>query len=336
MADKTKLTRNQYINIANKWIKDNPKKWNKLRANNDDPYSKLQQILEQEHGKPYWRDRPGRSKITGSMPTKDDPGIGFRMYPVGTDKDGNQKVHFKSDATRAATRGNPTKGSSGTRLYLERAATPPGVDFADSQRAMAEARAAGVDMDGGHIIPLDRQVAGQEFKVQSGRGTVQEYHSNYAASGQAVGHQRDNIQPQHKVANRILQRADYAALDKHLGILDQISSLIAWSKGENAMSNFLSASMDVAADAAGPVGQITQAAFTNLVDEPVRQATGEGVFDAIPNGSQEERRAENKKINKNLRKNSSGKGNGAAHSISNEIEYMANKIANGQLPYNGD
>lgn len=126
------------------------------------------------------------------------------------------------------------------------------------------------------------------------------------------------------------------ALDKHLGILDQINSLIAWRNGDNAMSNFLNASLDFAADRAGPVGQIANAAFTELVDEPVRQATGEGVFDAIPNGSQEERRAKNGKTNADLKKYSSGKGNGAAHAVSNEIEYMAKKFANGQLPYNGD
>lgn len=220
MAENTKLTRPQYIKIANQWIKDNPKEWQKIRSNNKHPYTKLQGILEKEHGKPHWRDQPGRNKITGSLPTKKDPGIGFRMYPTSKDSNGNQQVSFKSDPTRAATRGQATGISSGTRKYLEHAASPPGANFKDADRAMAEARATGPDMDGGHKIPLNRQVAGQEYKVQTGRGTVQQYQDNFAKSGQAVGHQRANIEPQPAKANRVLQRQAYSKLDKALKALD--------------------------------------------------------------------------------------------------------------------
>ena len=233
---KTKLTRRQLTTKANQWIKDNPKIWKSIRETSKFPYTELQHIIEKEHGKAIWRDRPGRNKITGSMPTKSDPGVPFTLEDAG-----NGKVKFKSTPTRAATRGQPTKGSSGTRQYLERAATPPGVDFSDSQRAMAEARAAGPDMDGGHKVPLDRTVRGQEHKVQSGRGTVQEYRDNFKKSGQSLGPQRGNIEPQTRVDNRIRQRRDYAALDRHLGMKDSLNQNSNWHKGKNAMRGFPSA-----------------------------------------------------------------------------------------------
>ena len=231
MPRNTSLTRAQLTTKANQWLKDNPKRWKSIRETSKFPYTELQNIIEKEHGKAHWRDRPGRNKITGSMPTKSDPGVPFTLEDAG-----NGKVKFKSTPTRAATRGNPTKGSSGTRQYLERAATPSGVDFSDSQRAMAEARAAGPDMDGGHKIPLDRTVRGQEHKVQSGRGTVQEYRDNFKKSGQALGHQRANIEPQTRVDNRIRQRSDYAALDRHLKQLDEIFAQgKAFKMGKNAL-----------------------------------------------------------------------------------------------------
>ena len=218
MPANTSLTRSQFTAKANQWLRDNPQIWKSIRATSKFPYTELQHIIEKEHGKAHSRDRPGRNNITGSLPTKSDPGVPFTLEDAG-----GGKVKFKSTPTRAATRGNPTKGSSGTRQYLERASTDPSVDFRDSQRAMAEARAAGRDMDGGHRIPLDRTVAGQEFKVQSGRGTVQEYRTNFAASGQLLGHRRENIGPQHFHDNRVKQRQDYAALDAHLKALDLLS-----------------------------------------------------------------------------------------------------------------
>ena len=222
MAANTSLTRRQLTNKANQWLRDNPKIWKSIRATSKFPYTELQHIIENEHGKAHWRDRPGRNNITGSLPTKSDPGVPFTLEDAG-----NGRVKFKSTPTRAATRGNPTKGSSGTRQYLERASTDPSVDFRDSQRAMAEARAAGRDMDGGHKTPLDRTVAGQEFKVQSGRGTVQEYRNNFAVSGQLLGHRRENIEPQDSHDNRVKQRRDYAALDSHLKFLEQSARQIA-------------------------------------------------------------------------------------------------------------
>ena len=214
--DNTKLTRPEYTAKTNQWIEGNPKEWKKIRSSYKHPFSKLQQIMEGLYGKPIWRDRSGRNKITGTLPTKEDPGIGFTIKG----QKGGNTVQYMSIPTRAATRGQPTGNSSGTRAYLEHAASSPDTDFVDADRAMAEARATGPNMDGGHITPLDRKVRGQEFKVQNGRGTVQEMNGNYDKAGIPYGHTRANIEPQTAQANRIDQRFDYGELDNHLKNLD--------------------------------------------------------------------------------------------------------------------
>ena len=88
-----------------------------------------------------------------------------------------------------------------------------------------------------------------------------------------------------------------------------------------------------------PMGKATDIAvdtFNTLVDQPVRAATGNGIYEHIPNGSQEERRDKNKKVNGQLSKNNGHNGNGAAHSLGNELLYSLQKIARGELPYTGD
>jgi hypothetical protein len=219
MPKLTSLTRSQYQKVANSWIKDNPERWKQIRATHNYPYSELQRILEPEYGKAVWRDRPGRNKITGSTPTADDLGVPFTLEDKG-----NGRAGFKSTPTRSATRGQPTGNSSGTRAYLEHAASAPDTDFADANRAMAEARASGTNMDGGHITPLDRKVRGQEFITQTGRSTVQQMNQQFDHAGIPYGHTRANIEPQTAKANRIDQRADYAKLDKHLKALDKFYS----------------------------------------------------------------------------------------------------------------
>ena len=101
-------------------------------------------------------------------------------------------------------------------------------------------------------------------------------------------------------------------------------------------SDALYTGLDVVSSNGGPVVGGAVEAFNALVDEPVRQATGKGVYEQIPNGTKEERRAKNEKINGDLKKNNGHNGNGNGHYITNQLFYMARKIADGQLPYNGD
>ena len=106
-------------------------------------------------------------------------------------------------------------------------------------------------------------------------------------------------------------------------------------------STYLYGSMDLIRSSASNtgLGAATEAAidtFDELVDQPVRKATGKGIYDHIPNGSQEERRAENTQINSELTKNNGHNGNDIAHSFTNELSYIAKKLAEGHLPYNGN
>ena len=209
----TKLTRKQYLAKVNNWLANNQEQWQQIRATQKYPYSYLQSVVSLALGEPIWRDRPGRNSITGTPITPDDPGVGFKLFPVA-----NGKVGYKSDPTRKATRGNSTKNSSGTRQYIERATSPPGTDFHASNRRMGEANTRG--FDGGHKTHLGRQLAGQEFKVQQGRGTVQEYQSNFLKAGLTIGHTVENIEDQTPEDNRIRQPKDYAKLDKALADME--------------------------------------------------------------------------------------------------------------------
>ena len=215
----TDLTRDQFKKVTEQWIKDNPEKWADLQSTSKQPFTELQNIIEEKHGRAIWRDRPGKNNITGSVPTKSDPGVPFII-----ENKGGGRIGYKSKPTRKATRGQAIGTSSGTRGFLQRAASKPGTDFHDANRAMGEANA--INMDGGHITPLKRKVAGQEFKVQSGRGTVQQMNQAFDNAGIPYGHTRANIEPQDPSANRVLQSRDYARLDASLKKLSQKSPVL--------------------------------------------------------------------------------------------------------------
>ena len=212
MERNTKLTKPEFTQKANAWIIANRDRWQEIQASTNYPYQYLGKILQSMYGTPVWRDRPGRNKITGTMPTKDDPGVLFRLEDAGYGR-----VKFQSLPTRRATRGGPTKSSSGTRKFTERITSPAGTDFADSERRMGEANSRG--MDGGHITPLGRQQNGQELAVQRGR-TVQQYQKQFTSNGLSIGHPRENIEDQTKHDNRVKQPLEYSQLDNNLRALE--------------------------------------------------------------------------------------------------------------------
>ena len=211
MEKNTHLTRQELTRKANGWILGNQERWAEIRSSTKYPYQYLGKILESMYGIPIWRESTTDKAITGTLPTKQDAGVRFRLEDAG-----NGRVKYKSIPTRRATRGGPTKSSSGTRQFTERITSPPGTDFADSERRMGEANSRG--MDGGHITPLDRQRAGQVEAVDRGR-TVQEYQSNFQKAGLPIGHTRENIEDQTPEDNRVRQRQDYSQLDNNLRAL---------------------------------------------------------------------------------------------------------------------
>ena len=208
MERNTNLTRQELTRKANGWILGNQERWAEIRSSTKYPYQYLGKILESMYGIPVWRESTTNKAITGTLPTKQDHGVRFRLEDAG-----NGRVKFKSIPTRRATRGGPTGTSSGTRRFTERITSPPGTDFADSERRMGEANSR--NMDGGHRTHLGRQRAGQEEAVRRGR-TVQEYQSNFQKAGIPIGHTRENIEDQTPQDNRVRQPKDYAQLDNHL------------------------------------------------------------------------------------------------------------------------
>ena len=112
---------------------------------------------------------------------------------------------------RTSRKANRGGGVTGTRVFNERLASPEGTDFAAANRAMAEANALG--MDGDHDQDISRTAEGKRFKVQSGRGTTQEYDANFAKAGVPIGHTAANITPRPPEINRIVKPAELAALD---------------------------------------------------------------------------------------------------------------------------
>tara|TARA_R100001463_G_scaffold31040_1_gene70377 strand:- start:2066 stop:3127 length:1062 start_codon:yes stop_codon:yes gene_type:complete len=104
----------------------------------------------------------------------------------------------------------------------------------------------------------------------------------------------------------------------------------------NSDENILTKSMQVAEEV-GPTAVSMAASVFNGVNEYVADNNGgEDIFDAIPNGTADERKEKNGKINGDHVKNNGHNGNGNGHAITNQIDYIAKKLSNGQLPYNGD
>ena len=113
--NKTSLTRKELSAVYNKWIKDNPKQWASMKKNYRDPFPQLQKLLEPKYGVPYWREKKGDRKVTGSMPTKSDHGKEFRI-----ENKGNDVVGFKSKETRSVTRGTENRRASTNKQTLTR------------------------------------------------------------------------------------------------------------------------------------------------------------------------------------------------------------------------
>lgn len=130
---------------------------------------------------------------------------GSRSYPNG-------KIELAS--SRKSNRGSRTDG---TREFNKHFTSPPGTDFRAADQAIASANGSG--NDGGHVIALGRQANGQRWKVQQGRGTVEQYQSQFQNAGIAIGHSAGNIAPQSPHLNQQIIPAQERALDKGLQFL---------------------------------------------------------------------------------------------------------------------
>jgi len=196
---KTSLTRKQYTSVANNWIKQNPELWKAIRAaTNDKPFPILNEILTQQYGVPYWRDRKGNSKITGKLPTKKDLGVEFKP-----ENKGNDRVGYKSIVTRKETRGNSK------RAEAEKISTPKLTPKQSRAFSMIMAQAASKGLHGDHNIPIARTA--KAIEGMSPKRVIQ-YFRNMRNAGQFVGNQAENITVRPPQAN-IARNSEFHALN---------------------------------------------------------------------------------------------------------------------------
>jgi hypothetical protein len=203
----TDLTRDQYTKKANEWIKDNPKEWKeikaKAKAGGPKAFQTLGTILKKIYGQPHWQDAPGRSKVKGSMPTENKPGVDFTIYDRGEGKG----VGFKSNPNRKVTRGG---GSDGSRSFNEKISTPkqtPGEKLKFG-KAMTDASKRG--LEGDHDNPVYR--TGNALKFMS-PARIAQYLKRMHAAGQYTGNDARNITPRTGEVNRGRNK-EFNALDR--------------------------------------------------------------------------------------------------------------------------
>ena len=90
----TNLTKKEWKKEANNWIKNNPKEWKAIRANNKYPFTKLQSMLSPVLGEMYW-DKDGEV-------TKSGKGKTYTLYNAG---EGGNYASAKADDVRKGSRG---------------------------------------------------------------------------------------------------------------------------------------------------------------------------------------------------------------------------------------
>tara|TARA_Y100000593_G_scaffold51750_1_gene97233 strand:+ start:249 stop:1124 length:876 start_codon:yes stop_codon:yes gene_type:complete len=192
----TDLTRDQYTQKANEWIKNNPKEWKeikaKAKAGGPKAFQRLGTILKEKYGQPHWQDAPGRSKVKGSMPTKNKPGVDFTIYDRGAGKG----VGFKSNPNRKVTRGG---GSQGSRKINEKISTPRQTPAQKLKFGKAMTDASKRGLEGDHDNPVYR--TGNALKLMDPIRRAL-YFQRLRKAGQFTGNDARNITARTGEVNR--------------------------------------------------------------------------------------------------------------------------------------
>ena len=205
---KTNLTRTEYTQKANEWIRDNPKQWSSIKkafnqGKGPKPFQKLGEILKQKHGQAHWQDAPGRSPIKGSMPTDNKPGVDFTIYDRGQGKG----VGFKSNPNRKITRGG---GSQGSRTLNEQISTPRQTPAEKLMFGKAMTDASKRGLQGDHNNPVYR--TGNALRNMS-PARIALYIKRMHQAGQYTGNDARNITARTAKVN-IGRNTEFNALDR--------------------------------------------------------------------------------------------------------------------------
>ena len=203
---------------------------------------------------------------------------GSNSYPNG---------QVQKSSTRKSNRGGSYSYSSGTREFNKHLASPAGSDFKAADRAMQEANTAG--MDGDHTQDLGRTAEGKRFKVQSGRGTVQEYDDAFKKAGVPIGHTEENIKPLPPKVNQQVKPAELRAMDNGIAradggkyVFEQLKRSLGFSKGKNVMAG----ATNFSASLVGMAPELMEIAdrFTNGKASEVVNGAINGVVQGAING----------------------------------------------------
>ena len=112
--------------------------------------------------------------------------------------------------------------------------------YADKKKTNAtKAYNNGQGKDNHHIVPAGRVDNGLGKKY--GYPLPESVHKTHNGNGVYLGDDHRNLMGADKRLHKAIH-AQYDALDRHLGILDQLSQLDKWPKGKNAMRGFPSQS----------------------------------------------------------------------------------------------
>lgn len=187
---------------------------------------------------------------------------GSNSYPNG---------QVQLSLSRKTNRGGSYSGSSGTREFNKHLASPAGSDFEAANQAIQEANTAG--MDGDHTQDLARTAEGKRFKVQSGRGTVEEYDARFAKANVPIGHTKENIKPLPAKVNQKIKPAELRAMDNGIAnadggkyVFEQLQRSVGYSKGENVIASAKLTKGKSPFTKAGKVGAVlTAVAFADAI-----------------------------------------------------------------------
>lgn len=203
MADTT-LTRKEYLKRLKELIKEYPEIVAQLKADNPGRHqAAIQNYFESNPefglGEAKWRYKKGDYKITGSMPTKTDPGERFILTSSGNDQLSMKATSAKKNNSNSAgnIRNQRLANANG---YVPEQALADGADLKDEIRSRGRSRNADHIWEVQEFGPVYEQLMDE---LESGAITEAEFKSRLETfiNGKPGDHV-DNIQDLHYASNQ--------------------------------------------------------------------------------------------------------------------------------------
>lgn len=249
MAD-TKLTRDEYIRELKNLMDKNPDIVKAIQEEFPDRfYAAIQDHFETypELGKAKWRSKPGRNKITGTLPTKTEPGEYFRISKLG------DSFTFKSKSSRAAHRKKYVSKrvkqiEANRRKYLGAVREKAGKQFDELVGPNNTFEMGGKTYNRKEYINYEVELAGKQNKLTDvelkkpqafypGKSTIGHSTSVYSPEAVEAPHAK---YPESKIQNQADQGAEYAGKTeriKQAGMATDVDTAADMQLGTGAKVN---------------------------------------------------------------------------------------------------